>query len=94
MTVPGFKTLTRGRHGTAVTLPDGRPTRGLYDHNTKAESVTKFESQVLAGTPSVVLEENLHIGDPLMVNGQSYRIRDLETDPDGQLTRYFLSESH
>jgi len=91
MIVHGFKTLARGTFGVAVLLPDGSSTHGLYDHATKAESLNKFESQVLAGTPSVVLEEYLRIGDQIEILRKAYEIRDLETDPDGYLTRYFLT---
>jgi len=90
MIVHGFQTLAKGTFGVAVLLQDGTSTHGLYDHATKAESLTKFESQVLAGTPSVVMEENLRIGDRVEIARKTYEIRDLETDPDGYLTRYFL----
>jgi hypothetical protein len=89
----GFEALTR-RFGIPVLLPDGTYTAGLYDKSTKAESVNKFESQVLIGDPSIVLKETLHIGDTLGIDGKTYEIRDLESDGDGLLTRYFLTEAN
>ena len=91
MTVPGFKTLAR-HVGTLAVLPDQRRVPCLFDLKTKAESITGYESQQLAGTPSVVLEEKLVLGDYLLIKGTIYKIRDIDSDPDGALARYFLTE--
>ncbi|MDR2697149.1 MAG: hypothetical protein LBB40_01590 [Holophagales bacterium] len=88
----GFATLA-ARFGTAVVLPDGTYTAGLFDISTKAESENKFESQVIAGDPSIVLKETLYIGDHLIIAKKAYEIRDRESDLDGLLTRYFLTEA-
>jgi hypothetical protein len=90
--VLGFRTLTQ-RHGVEVGLPGGGLTRGLFDLSTKAESLNNVESQIMAGDPSVVIAEKLKIGDPIAVSNRAYTIRAYESDPDGQLTRYFLAEA-
>jgi len=89
--IPGFDSLCR-RHGCDVTLPDGSKTRGLFDCETKAESIAKYESQHLAGTPSIVLKDRLRQGTHLTIDGQPYTVRSVETDPDGALTRHLLKE--
>jgi len=72
--------------------PAGPVVLGLFDIETKAERIAKFESRHLAGTPSVVLEARLPINSVLTVGGRTYTVRDIETDPDGALTRHFLKE--
>jgi hypothetical protein len=77
----------------AVDLPDGGQTRGLFDCQTMAEKIGKYESRHLAGTPSVVLKERLKIGDAVKVASVDYTVRDLDADGDGALTRHFLAEA-
>jgi hypothetical protein len=87
--VPGFASLCR-RHGVVAILPCGDLAYGLYDAATKAEDIKNYESQILAGTHSIVLEDSLTIGQKITIGGEAFEIRDIETDPDGALTRYFL----
>jgi len=75
-----------------VVLPDGTVARGLFDVTTKADQIKGFKTEVLADTPSVVLQERLRLGTHLTIGGETYTVRDLETDADGALTRHFLTE--
>jgi len=86
----GFDTVC-ARFGTAVELPSGDMTFGLFSAVTKSESISNFESQVMAGTPSVLLRESLKIGDTVTTAQKRYTVRDYESDRTG-LTRYFLLE--
>lgn len=71
---------------------------GVFSRSVEAHQFGSQDSTVLMADPNVLVRTSslpaLHIGDPIVVDGHAWTIRDRKAESDGRLTRLFLTEAY